>query len=258
MPVVAATGSAAIGFSASGSAVARLRATGSAAIALTASGVGLDKRSSRGAAAITMAASASAVAYSRARGEATIVFDAEATSPAPGYGVAEYTAALIRLAPRGRVWAQDPDSVQGQVAAGLAAAYQRSDTEGRRLLREALPDHARSMLPEWEATVGADPAAAPTAAARRRVVLARFAGPQGPSAAALQELAALFGLTLAIRAYAPTRAGIDVAGTPVRSEAWAHALSFDIGPGPPWAQAVVAERLAAMTPAHVVPLITFH
>lgn len=258
MPIVAATGSASIGFAATGLAVAKARATGTASLAVTTAAGVRAKRAGTGSAGISFTGQATVVARAKATGRAYLAFDAEALSPAAAFSVSDYTMALLRLAPRGRVWSQDPQAVQGQVAAGLAAAYRRSDDAGRRLLLEALPAGARALLPEWEATVGARREDAPTVADRRRVLLARFAGPQGPSIAALQALSSLFGLTLTVTSYAPFRAGLDVAGAPVRSEAWAHALSFDIGAGPAWAQAVVAERLAAMTPAHVVPLITIH
>ncbi len=173
------------------------------------------------------------------------------------YKTLDYAQALLRLLPRGRVWEAADGSVQWSLLEGLATSYRRSDSDANALLNGAFPGTASMMLPEWEATVGLPEIGIepPTEDDRRRVMLARLAGPRGPSRDAAQAMAALFGLTVGITTYAPFRAGVDAVGQPLFGEGWAHAETLAVGPGPGWARAEVQARLSAMAPGHVLPII---
>lgn len=139
------------------------------------------------------------------------------------YSTEDYAAAARALLPRGRVWSDEPDSVQMRVLAGLAGAFQRSDEAANRLLLNSLPGSNVDLLKEWEASLGLpDPCGGPdqTVQQRQAQVLARFIGGGGQNRQRFIDFAATLGFTITILNYAPFRCGVSGAGDPVGGQEW--------------------------------------
>jgi uncharacterized protein YmfQ (DUF2313 family) len=142
------------------------------------------------------------------------------------FALADYAAVLRRLLPRGRVWSEDPGSVQGAVITGLAGGFERSDAAAVALLVDVFPATTDALLPEWEASLGLpDPCAGPEATApqRRAQVVARLVAGGGLSASRYITFAAELGFTIEIETYAPFRVGVNRVTQRLFSRAWAHA-----------------------------------
>jgi uncharacterized protein YmfQ (DUF2313 family) len=139
------------------------------------------------------------------------------------YTAEDYTAAARALLPRGRVWSDDPDSVQMRVLSGLALSFQRSDEAANDLLVNSRPGSNVDLLEEWEASLGLpDPCGGPdqTVQQRQAQVLARFIGGGGQNRQRFIDFAATLGFAITIVNYAPFRCGASGAGDPVGGEAW--------------------------------------
>lgn len=137
------------------------------------------------------------------------------------FSAEDYAHAGQALLPRGRVWSNDPNSVQASVLLGLAGVLERIDSDAQQLLIDALPSSTVNLLPEWEASLGLpDPCAAPdaTLAQRRAQIVARFGGVGGQSRNFFIGFAAAMGFEVEIEAYASFRAGRSVVGFPVNDE----------------------------------------
>lgn len=146
-------------------------------------------------------------------------------SDAPDLGVDDFLAALQNLLPRGRAWPRDGDANLTAVLSGIAAAWAAGHARQRELIEDAFPSTTVELLPEWEASLGLpDPCFGPNplTSARQAAVVARFTASGGQSIAYFQALADSYGSAVTVTEYAPFRAGIDVAMTPLRCAAWAH------------------------------------
>lgn len=142
------------------------------------------------------------------------------------YPASSYAAAERALMPVGRVWPNDPGTVQSAVLAALANEFETSDAAARALLVDSFPATAVDLLPEWEESLGLpDPCAGPnpTLQQRQAQVLARFTGGGGQSAQRFIDYAEALGFQIEITTYAPFRAGRSRAGQPVGGSDWSHA-----------------------------------
>ncbi|SLN77628.1 YmfQ family protein [Oceanibacterium hippocampi] len=129
-----------------------------------------------------------------------------------------YARMLRRLLPEGLAWPAAPDSVLGQLLAGLAGGLARVHNRGVDLAEEALPTATRELLPDWERVAGLpDPCtpAGSTAEERRLALLARLRARGGQSAAYFTGLAGDLGYAIAITEYRPFVAGLGRAGDPL-------------------------------------------
>lgn len=152
-----------------------------------------------------------------------------AVTGTPRYSALDYAGAAGALLPRGRVWAAEPGGAQAGLLAGIGATLARIDAAAGVLL--ARPGQATPLLPEWEATLDLpDPCAGPhpTVAQRAGQVLARFATNGSQSRGFYVAFAAALGFEIAIRSYAPFRAGHSSAGSPVAGTPWIFAWSVTI------------------------------
>ncbi|HZR87902.1 MAG TPA: putative phage tail protein [Bradyrhizobium sp.] len=138
----------------------------------------------------------------------------------------DYTAAVLSLFPRGRVWPRDPNALFPRLATAIAASFRRVDVAALGLLVDAFPATAVNLLPEWEQSLGLpDPCAGPSATLQQRqgLVVARFAGTGGQSVAYYVQYAANLGYPISIAQYAPFRCGMGRTGQPLLGAAWAYA-----------------------------------
>lgn len=139
----------------------------------------------------------------------------------PRYVAADYAVAARGLMPRGRVWPQEPGTVQEAVREAVGKSFERSDGAASMLLGSSLPGQLAPLLPEWEATLGLpDPCAgaSPTFAQRCDQVRGRFVNAGGQSRQHFTDFAAALGFEITIENYAPFRVGISTAGSPVSGD----------------------------------------
>jgi len=123
--------------------------------------------------------------------------------------------------PRGRLWPQQPGTVQEAVRLAIGKTFERSDGDANMLLETSLPGSLTPLLPEWEATLGLpDPCAgaAPTFAQRCDQVRGRFVNAGGQSRQHFIDFAAALGFTISITNYAPFRVGISTVGNAVAGD----------------------------------------
>lgn len=141
----------------------------------------------------------------------------------PRYSADDYAGALRQLLPRGRVWNNDPASVQGELIAAVGAQFARVDATGSELLELARPGDNLDLLEEWEETLGLpDPCAgsSPTVDQRAAAVRARFMSGGGQSRDRYIAFAAALGFTITITNFQPFRVGRSTVGNPLASDAW--------------------------------------
>lgn len=203
-------------------------------------------------------------------GESPIEGGAVGTLPA-AYTTDDFTAALLALLPRGRVWPKEPDTVQAQAVATLTPTMARHAQDLVALLVDAFPATTLDLLPEWEATLGLpDPCAglSPTVEQRVAQVVARFIGGGGQSVDYFIGFAAALGYAITIDEFAPFRCGIGRCGDPLCGADWAFAWQvnapsftvdfFECGvsvcgePLAVWGNTVLQCELQRLSPAHTV------
>ncbi|OOG61457.1 phage tail protein [Rhodanobacter sp. B04] len=190
---------------------------------------------------------------------------------------ADYASALKSLLPRGRVWNDDPNSIQLQVLAALAPTYQRSGAAGTALLVDAFPSTAVNLLTEWELSLGLpDPCQgpAPTIPAREAQVVARLTNSGGQTAAYFIALAAQLGYTVAVSNYAPFRSGQSSCTFGLGGHEWLYTWSINVptttavtyaavgvmhagDPLASWGIPVLECELRAIAPAHSTLLFCY-
>lgn len=146
-----------------------------------------------------------------------------------GRTAADYAAATVALLPRGRAWvAREPGTDQAALIAGLAAPWATLDAVLQGLLDGSLPGANPDLLDEWEATLGLTAVAGLTTAQRGARVLARFVGTGGQSQPYFIAVAAALGFTIAITTYAPFRAGVGTAISPVYTDDWSYSWGVHV------------------------------
>lgn len=143
---------------------------------------------------------------------------------------ADYAAATVALLPRGRAWtAGEPGTRQAALVGALAVLWAAVDADAANVLGRSLPGANPDLLPEWEETLGLTNAIdGLTTDQRAAQVLARFVGAGGQSQAYFIALAAALGFTITITTYAPFRAGVGTATSPVYTDDWAHSWGVHV------------------------------
>jgi uncharacterized protein YmfQ (DUF2313 family) len=195
--------------------------------------------------------------------------------PAPHYSDHDYHAALAALAPRGRAWPREPDSVFSKTLRALAPTYTRSGGRAGTLLVDAFPVAPVELLPEWEATLGLpDPCTGPlpTIQQRQEQVAARFAAGGGQSIAFYVKYAASLGYPITITQFTPSYFGTGF-GQTFHGEEWSHTWQvnaptfslqrFEFGrnalgePFQYWANTVLQCELQRLAPAHTFLIFSY-
>ena len=162
------------------------------------------------------------------------------------YSVADYTAALQAMLPRGAAWPRDPDAVQTAVVGALANTPNRVDASAVALLVDAFPATAVGLLPEWVAALGV--LLVGSTAAQQAAVVSALTGSGGQSIAYFVALAAAAGVAITITQYRPWRPA-DPISLPQRGDAWAHSWHVTYAGAPvPALEAVITQ----FAPAHTV------
>jgi uncharacterized protein YmfQ (DUF2313 family) len=187
-------------------------------------------------------------------------------------GEAEFRAALQALLPRGAAWPRHEDAVLtrflGAIAARQAAFHARV---GDLSERESYPPLAAEMLEDWERALGLpDPCSAPLTLLeqRRAAVVARLVERLSPTPAAIEAIAAAFGVRTSVVEFRPHDCEMDCE-QPITDEAWAHAFQvWGSGrvvteatcedhceqPLRAWSELPYECAVRRLSPAHTVPL----
>lgn len=175
---------------------------------------------------------------------------------APAHTVADYTAALQALMPRGLVWPQDPDAVQTLVLQALAAVYQRTNSRANYLLADAFPATAVELLPEWLSALGVPvpgTTLAPTTAGQQAQVVSALTAAGGASIAYFKALALGLGHVVTITQYVPWHVR-DPINQPAAGDNWAHTWLVTM----PGARDASLEALVTQySPAHTVVVFKY-
>lgn len=144
----------------------------------------------------------------------------------PGDREAAYGGGLKQLAPVGAAWAAASGSVLEGLLRATGAVLARLHTAAEQTLGQAIPERARSMLPELEASVGLPTPClqelAATLPARAQEAALRWRAVGGASPAYFVALARSAGFVTRITEYRPTRFGLQLFGAPLVDAAAAH------------------------------------
>jgi uncharacterized protein YmfQ (DUF2313 family) len=170
---------------------------------------------------------------------------------APAFSVADFTAAMQALMPRGRVWPRGPSATQTAVAQALAAIYQRSTARANELLVDAFPATAVELLPEWISALGVPGpygTLAPTTAGQQAQVVAALTALGGQSKAYFIALAAAMGVAITITETRPWRVN-DPVNQPCRGNAWGFFWHVSYVGG---TNAALESLIKLYAPAHTV------
>lgn len=117
----------------------------------------------------------------------------------------DFTAALLNLLPRGRVWPKELASVQARSVACYAPTFQRISEAAVGLLVDAFPATTVDLLSEWETTLGLpDVCTVPgsqTLAERQQAVADKLSAAGGPQRPYYVQIATRLGLSVTIDEY---------------------------------------------------------
>lgn len=144
------------------------------------------------------------------------------------YSAEDFKSSLKMLLPRGLAWSAFVGGIQDLVLSVYARAYEKINNRANQLLHDAFPANTVELLPEWEKTLALPDPDLPvldTLQERQAMVVAKFIGLGGQSAAYYKRYAALFGYDIKVINYGPFRAGYNKAGDPLLGEEWAHIWS---------------------------------
>lgn len=195
--------------------------------------------------------------------------------PKPSFTSADFTSALLRLLPRGRVWPKELSSVHAQAVSCFAPTFQRLSDSALGLLVDAFPSTAVNLLDAWELTLGLpDPCAgvSPTFQGRRNQVVARFTNTGGQSIQFFKAFALGLGYTVTVTQYAPFRCGQSSCGEQLGAVEWFFTWAINsplntisyfrtgqsaVGePLSSWGNSVLECELSEAKPAHTI--LQFH
>lgn len=149
-----------------------------------------------------------------------------------GLGIPDYRAAFLALLPPGIGIRRDGLSAWWKLATAMATEPWRLDGRARTLVREADPNQATELLPEWETLLALPDDCYPpaqTLEARRAAVVSKLTGLAEPTPAGLEALATTVGEPATVVETSPALAGVLRAGDPINGEAWAYAFYVQAG-----------------------------
>lgn len=142
------------------------------------------------------------------------------------FDLTAYAFALESLLPRGWAWRIYDGSNLARFIRAIATPFEASDSNANALITDAFPASAVSLLPEWEETLGLpDPCVASnnnTLAFRQSSVVSALVNIGGQNQQRYKDLAALYGYTITITQFAPSRFGQSF-GRPFGGADWAFA-----------------------------------
>src|SRR5579862_8212652 len=147
----------------------------------------------------------------------------------PLFGKLDFRQALSRLMPRGRVWRDDPESIQTALMGALAPSYVRSAAAAAQVLIDANPTTTVNLLAEWEESLGLpDPCTAsnPSIEQRQAAVAAKWAARGSLRIAYFTAMALALGFTITITEFTPY--SVDQAiDLPLLDPEWSYIWEVD-------------------------------
>ena len=142
------------------------------------------------------------------------------------FSLAQYTAALKSLLPRGRVWPRGLDTTQHELMEGFAKSFQQIDEDAAQLLIDAFPATSTALLDEWNMTVGIPDqcfGAPANIEQNRQYVVAKLIADGGQTVNYYKSIAASLGLNILIREFNQNRYDNDeLIGFITKPEDWCH------------------------------------
>lgn len=194
------------------------------------------------------------------------------TNPFVLLTLGDFRLAASGIIPRGYAWTVAPDSVQGQVWAGIAASVQVLHARAGDLSeRESDPAQTVELLADWERAYGLPDHCTPfnaTIQQRQAALVARIASQGAQSIAYYVSVAAALGYAITITEFRQFRVGKSRVGDPLCGAAWLHTWRvnapsvtmryFRVGKsavGEPlrsWGNGEMQCRLGELAPAHTV------
>jgi uncharacterized protein YmfQ (DUF2313 family) len=186
---------------------------------------------------------------------------------------AAYVRQLLALLPPGAAWRREPGTLV-QLLTGLADELGRVDGRGAALIDESDPRTTFETLSDWERVYGLpDPCVggSPSTPQRRASLVAKIVGLGGQSPAYFIAVAAALGYTVTITEFSPADVNDDV-DQPIEGDAWAYAwqvnaplhsvfeMTVEDGVDDPlaaWSALPLECTLAALAPAHTIPIFTY-
>jgi uncharacterized protein YmfQ (DUF2313 family) len=175
---------------------------------------------------------------------------------APAHTVADYTAAMQALMPRGLAWPRDPDATQTLVLAALAAVYQRTNARANQLLVDAFPATAVELLPEWLSALGVPvpgTTLAPTVPGQQAQVVSALTSVGGASIAYFVALCLGVGVHVTVTQYTNFTVR-KPCNLPINGDNWSHTWLVTVTGAPnPGLEALVTQY----SPAHTVVVFKY-
>lgn len=142
----------------------------------------------------------------------------------PSYSANQFLEQFKRTGPRGRAWPRSIGTVLHRALSGFMPSAQRFSSAAAGIVQDTFPATTRSVLPEWESTLGLpDPCAGenPTFEARQAQVAARLSDRGGSSIRYFVNFAKSLGYDITITQFVPARFGQAKFGTPYYGRQWA-------------------------------------
>lgn len=125
--------------------------------------------------------------------------------PKPHFTSADFTAALLSLLPRGRVWPKELASIQAQSVSCFAPMFERVSEKSVDLIVDAFPGSTTDLLAEWELTLGLPDSCtvsgSQTLTERRQAVADKISASGGPQRSYYIQMAAQLGTTITIEEF---------------------------------------------------------
>ncbi|WEK32932.1 MAG: DUF2313 domain-containing protein [Candidatus Pseudomonas phytovorans] len=148
------------------------------------------------------------------------------------YARDDFTAALLSLLPRGRVWPKELTSVQAQASGCYAPTFERISDTAVALLVDAFPGTTTDLLTEWEATLGLpDACTAPgsqTFVERQEAVADKISASGGPQRPYFIQIAARLRLSMTINEYETLTVSNGLVGSFLYGDGWPWSWLADL------------------------------
>jgi uncharacterized protein YmfQ (DUF2313 family) len=139
--------------------------------------------------------------------------------------VAEFTAMMLAMLPKGAAWPRDPDSATGRRFTAMAQEFSLIDERTNQLLKEMLPGSTVELMPEWEQDYnlpGDCITTVQTSTQRRNALKNRYKFKGHQKKQMFIDAAAALGYTITITEYDQNNPGpqADYNGIPLSGDDW--------------------------------------
>ncbi len=139
--------------------------------------------------------------------------------------VAEFTAMMLAMLPRGAAWPRDPNSATGRRFSAMAHEFALIDLRADQLINEMLPSRTAELMPDWEEQYnlpGDCITEVQTTTQRRNALVSRYKFKGHQKRQMFIDAAAALGYTITITEYSATNPGpqADYNGTPLVGDDW--------------------------------------